>query len=518
MRRYFKISLLLLLLQPLFFLNVYAEEKEDSSTMVVDISLSEDDALERDFEKDYAIVQDIINSIPNDYTVDYTEENSFEDSSIIEELNNQIMDLLGNDWNTLVECGYSLSIYLDTGTGEDDFSIHQYHLYFQQESEDYSIVKPITVQYNNSSFYNEEDYQEINEVYSDPEIVYTEYVDFYTNEVIENQTSFDDYMDEYFSSLDVHYYYESLEDPTSLLLSEEDTGYTYIFKNELFYKLILTRRVVVSRMNVIDLVTPDNVLNEIKEKVEDYYDIELPKDDITLSEDYEVYSETMDSNLGIVEVEEIDSKEEKTYSVLNQSNYSLKKNQTHSISFKVKCIPEKFIKLLVNQVDISPKYYSFSSDKVVITLKNEYISLLDVGTYSILMVFSDGVANGKLTIWEEEKVQEVVVPVTYHYYDYSHYNDYHYYSSQPVEVTVVSEKEIIESEPPIENKEQITSIGDKLIPSEDKDIPIQIEEAEDKKEKKKFQFNRNFIPIIIVVVALVFGLFGGFLYKKSLED
>ena len=513
MRRYFKISLLLLLLQPLFFLNVYAEEKEDSSTMVVDVSSLEDDALERDFEKDYAIVKDIINSIPNDYTVDYTEENSFEDSSIIEELNNQIMDLLGNDWNTLVECGYSLSIYLDTDTGEDDFSIHQYHLSFQHEIEDYSIDKTIIVEYNNSSFYNEEDYQEINEVYSDPEIVYTEYVDFYTNEVIENQTSFDDYMDEYFSSLDVHYYYESLEDPTSLLLSEEDTGYTYIFKNELFYKLILTRKVVVSRMNVIEKVTNDDILDEIKEKVENDYDIILPCGDITISND-EVYSETLDTSLGIVEVNELEKEEEVSYSVLNQNNYSFKKNQTQSISFKVKSIPEKFIKLLVNQKEIRSTYYSFSSDKVVVTLKNEYISLLDVGTYSILIVFSDGVAKGQLTIWEEEKVQEVVEPVTYEYYDYTPY----YYSSQPIKPIVVSEKEIVEEKPLVENKEQITSIGDKLIQSEEKDIPIQIDEAEDKKEKKKSQFNRNYIPIIIVVVALVFGLFGGVLYKKSLED
>ena len=536
MRRIFKISLLLLLIQPLLFLNVYAEEIDMNNTTIVDDSLTEDITLEkdfekdyaivddslteditleRDFEKDYAIVYDIVDSIPNYYNVDYTEEDSFSSTSIEEELRNQIMNILGNDWNTLVECGYSLSIYLDTYTGEDDFSIHQYSLFFQHELDDYSIYKTVNVAYSNSIEYSEDDYTEINEVYSDEEINYTQYVDFYTNEIEDDQISFDDYMNEYFSSLDVHYYYESLENDQSLF-SEEDSGYTYIFKNELFYKLILTRKVVVSRMNIIDLVTSDDVLNEIQEKVEENCEIVLPENDISLSEDYEVYSEELDSNFGIVEVQEIEPKEEKNYSVLNQSNYSLEKNQTQSISFKVNCIPEKFIKLLVNQVDISSNYYSFLGDEVVVTLKNEYISLLDVGTYSLLMVFSDGVARGQLKIWEEE-VKEVVAPVTYDYYDYYHYDNYNYYSSQPVEL-VVSETKIIENEPSIESKEQITSIGDKLIQSEDKDIPIQIEEAEDKKEKKKFQFNRNYIPIIIVVVAFIFGLFGGVLYKKSLED
>ena len=104
MRRYFKISLLLLLLEPLFLWNVYAEEPENSSD---EVQSSEIVAQELSLVENDILISDIMDVIPDMFDVDLTEEDSYiiDDNTSTRvqcELERQIFDILEeNDYDLI---------------------------------------------------------------------------------------------------------------------------------------------------------------------------------------------------------------------------------------------------------------------------------------------------------------------------------------------------------------------------------------------------------------------------------
>lgn len=529
-------------------LNVFAEEdssltlNESSSSIVCENDLCEKDnhnvddiietQIQNDLEEDSSLtlneslststcdsdlcenddsIEAIFHQIPISYDVDLTEEdyirNEKDNHSVEDLIETQIQSVLEEQNFHIQDVGYTM--HIEPLFGLEDYTIHDYKVVFHQEEDHVSKEIMVSVQYQNSDSYNEEDKESIDEWFQEEEVIHQEqYYDFYTEEFENDVISMDDYLKDSFAEADFDYYYE-YDHEEVYDLSYREVGYTYFFKNSIFYRQILTLNDYVSNIHVISELTQSDVLDEVIEKYQDSYDTTLSFHDLDITEDGEVTYEKEDYSFGKIQVTELEPEEVQSYAFSKGEDSSFVVGEDSQLTLQTNGSYQKFIKLNINGVRVNSKYYDISKDNVI-TLKNDYLRTLNKQKYDIEVVYSDGKAKTTFTL-EEGRVdtEPVYYPVVY----YPHYEESSYYSVPLEEVNIQEEVK--------EEEKEASNIIDTVIDKKDEVKTIEVEEEpEDEKalEKEDKKKNINYIPIVVVLCAFAFGSFGGLLYKKSLED
>lgn len=79
-----------------------------------------------------------------------------------------------------------------------------------------------------------------------------------------------------------------------------------------------------------------------------------------------------------------------TYRVVEGANGSWTENSDGSLAFRADGAVSKFTGIKVDGVTVASDRYTVGTDAAVITLKNEYLAGLSVGTHTLTVVYRDG--------------------------------------------------------------------------------------------------------------------------------
>lgn len=79
-----------------------------------------------------------------------------------------------------------------------------------------------------------------------------------------------------------------------------------------------------------------------------------------------------------------------TYRVVEGANGSWTENSDGSLAFRADGAVSKFTGIKVDGVTVASDRYTVGTDTAVITLKNEYLAGLSVGTHTLTVVYRDG--------------------------------------------------------------------------------------------------------------------------------
>lgn len=492
MRRYLRISLFifLLLALPLFVTNVKALEIDDET------------------------IANIKSLIPLEYNVDLREEDAFilEDDGndkVSLEIINQI-NLIFND-NEIDIKTLGVSYRVDRVYYEEDTTINDYRIIFYDDISDIDTID-IVVNYNNSDDFNEEDLEYVEDITSDiNEIVVDNYVDFYTEEVIENN-SIDTVTDELFNDYEIDYYNETdvvIDD----VLSTDEYGYTYVLKDGILYDYIPNN----IKTTPIISITNDISDSEILSKVYEQYKLDIPEN-IT-SNDLEFRNDLVcikNSNycLGRLVIKKINDNERNNYNYLDGSNVTI--NRGELLSIRVAASKDKFIKVLIDNMEVNRSLYNLSEGSTIVSFNNSFLNSLSEGVHTLVVRFIDGDAVTGFTIKTNNYIPNISRVETTNYSSYN--KTYYRYYDYDVDLIEGSNDNIRESVNTVllETKKENNDLKEikKII----KEEPVVKKKLSDKDAIKiDNKIFKNFVPIVIIIFACCFGLFGYFLYRKSLN-
>ena len=490
MKRYFRISLFIFLLIALSLMNVKALEVDDSE------------------------IVNIKSLIPVEYDVDLKEEDAFilnEDGidNVSLEITNQINNILDTNNIDLDSIGirYEVSrIYY-----EEDTTINDYLITFYDNEDNYKDSIQVIVNYNNSEDYNEEDLEYVDEVVEDVEEITTDnYIDFYSDEVI-NETSIDDVTMELFDDYEIDYYNEE-DNINEYLISTEINGYTYIFKDGILYKVIPNTIRVIPVISVTEEVTNEEILRKVIEKYKDRFPDNITSNDLNIINN-SVYLN--DNYLGDIVVNRINNNDRIIYNYLNGSNTII--NRGLGLTVRVAASYDKFLKVLIDNREVNRSLYNLSKGSTIVTLDNNFLNNLSEGYHTLIVRFIDGDAITSFTIINNSYIPNESRVEAINYVDNRVYYSYRYYEEDEYidEVIEDTNKEEIASNTLLvaEKENNIKEIKDII----KKDVVVK-KKLSDKDAKKivKKPVN-NIIPIVIIIFACMFGIFGYFLYRKSLD-
>ena len=508
MRRYLKISLLLLILNSLFLLNVHALENDaldESLESVPQVEqVIEDNQNEPPQVENSLSIDDLIGLIPNQLDLNYTQEDAiclFDDNyglKVISDLVNQIQNIFNDNNISLDELGVDFTVqklFYQEGT---NYTIFQYQVTMNGFGE--VRTKIISTTYSNDNDYNLDDEELVNNSFDENEVLETNSsYDFYTGDTVQEVSVFDA-IEEKLPDVNYTFYFEqtSQEDND---LSVVQNGHTYLFINKVFYRILPTILRFYYQMNVSPEITNQDIVHEVSEKLEELQ-VEIPNNDVTVSDQGAVYSNDDQTYHGTVEIKKLKKEEKENYPVTDGDNTTIV--GSGQLSIKVNCLMKKLIRVLVDGNELDKSKYSIQNNAIIIS--SNYISGLSKGNHSLVVRFSDGDSNTSFTLKEEERVE----PQQEYYRPY--YPVYTYVNNEEVVNEVKEVKEEIKKEENEEEKRSVLSPSD-VVKNRDAN-----EDKVEKKEEDSSRFNMNYIPIIIVIFAFIFGAFGGYLYKKSLED
>ena len=106
---------------------------------------------------------------------------------------------------------------------------------------------------------------------------------------------------------------------------------------------------------------------------------------------YEIrYKETKNYEAGAVAVITVPEGNAPTYRVVEGANGSWTENSDGSLAFRADGAVSKFTGIKVDGVTVASDRYTVGTDVTVITLKNEYLAGLSVGTHTLTVVYRDG--------------------------------------------------------------------------------------------------------------------------------
>ncbi len=106
---------------------------------------------------------------------------------------------------------------------------------------------------------------------------------------------------------------------------------------------------------------------------------------------YEIrYKETKNYEAGAVAVITVPKGDAPTYRVVEGANGSWTENSDGSLAFRADGAVSKFTGIKVDGVTVASDRYTVGTDATVITLKNEYLAGLSVGTHTLTVVYRDG--------------------------------------------------------------------------------------------------------------------------------
>ena len=500
MRRYLKISLLLLILGPLFLLNVNALEADQN----ID-SIPQEEKLEDNndvvLEDNNNSVEDIAQMIPNSFDVNYTEEDAivlydeeFGNYQVVIDINNQILTFLEENNIHLVDYGYSITI-----NRLDQSNIFVYEVSFISSEEGLTYKKNINVNYSNDNNFDEEKNQLIEEAFNGVEEIEIENTyDFYTGEVIGEETSLFDFIEERLTGENYNYFFD-IVDQEEYNFIQTYRGNTYLFMNDIFYKMFPTITRYITRLTVSDVITNSDITNEVREKLEEDLQVEIPQNNINVTEEGDIYSND-EEYLGNIEIKKEKKKE---YPVTSGSNATIKVGDNYSLG--VNCLMKKLIRIIIDGVEVESNNYSINND--TITISKNYLNGISKGNHSLVVRFSDGDAKTKFKLKKENRVEPQHEDYTPYYPSYTTYVVYNKTdNAQEIKIDKLEEK----------NEKEVKSVlsPSDVVKNNDKESNKKVEE----KKEDNSRFSVNYIPIIIVICAFIFGAFGGYLYKKSLDD
>ena len=490
MKRYFRISLFIFLLIALSLMNVKALEVDDSE------------------------IVNIKSLIPVEYDVDLKEEDAFilnEDGidNVSLEITNQINNILDTNNIDLDSIGirYEVSrIYY-----EEDTTINDYLITFYDNEDNYKDSIQVIVNYNNSEDYNEEDLEYVEEVVEDVEEITTDnYIDFYSDEVI-NETSIDDVTMELFEDYEIDYYNED-DNIDEYLISTEINGYTYIFKDGILYKVIPNTIRVIPVISVTEEVTNEEILRKVIEKYKDRFPDNITSNDLNIINN-SVYLN--DNYLGDIVVNRINNNDRIIYNYLNGSNTII--NRGLGLTVRVAASYDKFLKVLIDNREVNRSLYNLSKGSTIVTLDNNFLNNLSEGYHTLIVRFIDGDAITSFTIINNSYIPNESRVEAINYVDNRVYYSYRYYEEDEYIDEVIEDT----------NKEEVASNNLLVAEKENNLKEIKNIIKKDVVVKKKLSDKdaikigkkpvNNIIPIVIIIFACMFGIFGYFLYRKSLD-
>lgn len=106
---------------------------------------------------------------------------------------------------------------------------------------------------------------------------------------------------------------------------------------------------------------------------------------------YEIrYKGTKNYEAGAVAVITVPKGDAPTYRVVEGANGSWTENSDGSLAFRADGAVSKFAGIKVDGVTVASDRYTVGTDTAVITLKNEYLAGLSVGTHTLTVVYRDG--------------------------------------------------------------------------------------------------------------------------------
>ena len=493
MRRYLRISLFIFLLFtfPLFITNVKALEVDDE------------------------VITNMKSLIPLEYNVDLREEDAFildddGNDKVSLEIVNQIKTIF--DENNIDIDTLGIGYRVERVYYEEDTTINDYRIVLYDEISDIDTID-VVVYYNNSNDYNEEDLEYVEEITSDiDQIVVDNYVDFYTEEDIENK-SIDSVADELFNDYEIDYYNESdviVDD----VLSTDIYGYTYILKDGVLYDFIPNDIRITPIINVSNDISNEEILSEVYEK----YRLDIP-DNIT-SDDLEfrnnlVCIKNSDYCLGRLVIKKIKDNERNDYNYLNGSNSIITRGEL--LSVRVAAPKNKFIKVLVDGLEINRTLYNLSEGSTIVSFNNSFLNSLSEGVHTLVVRFIDGDAITSFTIKTNNYIPDNsrVETTNYSSYNGTYYKNYDY----DVELVEGSNQIIEESNKTVllvaNNESNDLKEIKKIIKQDTTVVKKKLSDKDAIKIGNKAL--KNITPIVIIIFACCFGLFGYFLYKKSLD-
>ena len=509
MRRYLKISLLLLIINSLFLLDVHAlEDDQLDNTLETGFQVEqvfEDNQEDAPQVENSLFINNIMDLIPDQFDLDYTQEEAiclFDEEDNLEvatDLVNQIQEILDNNNISLEDLNMYFIVERLFYQEDNDYTIFQYNVNFYHNDEVYT--KLITVTYSNTSDYNIDDQELVDNAFEDVEVLEVNNTyDFYTEEVVDEVELFD-VLEERLPEVNYTFFFEETNEE-EYDLSKIQNGYTYLFINKVFYHVFPTIMRYYYVMNVTNEISNQDIVYEVSDKLEELQ-VEIPKNDVEII-DCDVYSNNLETYHGNIEINELKKEEKENYQIIKGANATIEGDGQLLVG--VDCLINKLIKIIIDGNVVEKSKYSINNNDIVIS--SNFLSTLSKKGHSLVVRFSDGDAKTKFTLKEKRVEPQYDEYRPY----YPIYYDYHNYVDEKKDEVVQEVKQEVKKEENDEDKKSVLSPSDVVKNRKSSDDKVK------EKEEANSRFNMNLIPIIIVILAFIFGGFGGYLYKKSLDD
>ena len=499
MNKFIRLSLLMMLM-PLFVLNVSAMELPNETNIEEIVAVEEGENQEIENNTSKIGIEEIMEMIPTEMDIDCKEEDFFknnEEGNLVElAIQNKISKILMENEINLEEISLTYEIKNKIG----DHSIYLFDLIFEEDK-----VVTIQVNYRNTGWI-EEDYQRIlEEIFGENRsLSIIKYYDFYTRELIGEDYTLEEYLNSIIPEeyKDIIKYYYILEEDVEKDFSREIKGNLYLLIDGVLYDCFSIKEEYQTKIQITEDLEEDYVLQEVEEYFQENSEESFPENDFEFLEENEVHSKSQDTNFGRIEIEKLEEK--RIYSILEGANSILDRTNLSYI-LRVEGMKQKFIALFINNVEVNKKYYELT-DSLKIVLKEEFLKSLIGKEYDVVVKFSDGEANTTFTLKEEERVEQVQPSPTPNP-TYQENNTTSNYYTNTVENTEVEEQEKQEDTELEESKE----VSKDKEESPKKEIVVKEQEEDPKKW--------NVIPVVIIVIAaIIVGTFGFVVYKRSQEE
>lgn len=542
MRRYLKISLLLLL-TPLLIRNVYANEKETEQISIqieeslpqenIEVSLEEDipqenidtskedippESIEQEIEQtssDEELLEAIFQETGTDFNLELDEMDNFSyqdesNISIVEEsIKKRLEERLHNNNYDFKTLGYEYDLYWNYFTNNE---VKSYAITIYKNAEKILTI-PLNVTFQNTESRTEEEEQLVKELIDNNNFTFIK--EHTIDEVLDQEENLYPDLEEEINKIventEIEYSYPMGGGGNSTILSNiiEDNIIVFGIRGIIYGNVNAT----IGYLTKIDVPSEEDeksfVEKNVKEKLTEYDYLESNK----IEYDIETGQITGDNdiNYGNVKVNKVTKK----YNYIEGSNSTIQNKDT--LKVRVNGDLNEFKRVEVNSVEVNPKYYTVSSGSTIINIQNEFIRALSEGTYQLSVIFQKGRANTSFTI-KNQNQKPVERPSTPHVRPTIYYPAYHY---EEEIIQEVEEKE--EQQEEIKEVVELPKIEDD---SKDKDIEIKITPDETPKEKEKkeksnwfMEKSRNLmIPLSIAGVAILVAIFGVILYIRNKED
>lgn len=579
MKRYIKLSLLLLLL-PLFIKNVYAEEiieKEINSPLVEiteetismndientfddknqdineeelskdnmtgtedniseennqELKSEEENNNEKLEEKEEVSLELVLEVIDESYELDLNETDALEDeennSKIKEELETIIEEKLKENNYDLLSMGYSYKINWNyfNNNNKNSYTLEIYDI-----NNNLIDSTELEVKYNNSNIWNEEDNNKVEEFIKK---IQTNIQKKYTlDEFIQNRKENKDLyynlqeeLDKLFKDSDINYYLLPIA-KTSNLLSNSITEKIVLSINNVIYKTISIENGYITE---IDVPGEENEKEYIetyfKDKLKEYNYSGIFKNIKYVPDEQTIFitTEQEEISLGKININKIN----KEYNILEGNNSTI--TTEDNLQIKTDGNLNELKRIEINSVELNQKYYNTSNN--ILLIKNEFIKALTPGKYNLELIFKTGRSKTIINVIKKNPViinkpnteqQRPIISRPIYNNNYNNYNTYNTYENIEDQSKLDELNEQIEEEKEEQEETDLkeTDINLDNILEVDKGNEDNADSKEEQqKEDNSFmeRLKSRYVPIIIVVIAVLVGGITAYVYLKAREE